>query len=126
MFAVKDYLYDSAGLLSQGSLPYFASSTARCSATSTAALFTSYGYDALKRGAMFHRERRRHDDLHVRAVEIPFVYNANQLYRLTRIGNTSGGVQIFRTRTTATEIFSRSPTHPRRRPTTALPIPMTI
>ena len=26
-------------------------------------------------------------------VEIPFVYNANQLYRLTRIGNTSGGVQ---------------------------------
>ncbi|MGE4053278.1 MAG: LamG-like jellyroll fold domain-containing protein [Vicinamibacterales bacterium] len=48
-FAVRDYAYNSAGLLARESLPYFASSSARTTATSTTALFTSYLYDALGR-----------------------------------------------------------------------------
>jgi RHS repeat-associated protein len=48
-YAVKDYLYNSAGVLFEESLPYFASSTARSAATSTAALFTTRAYDALRR-----------------------------------------------------------------------------
>ena len=48
-FAVRDYAYNGAGLLARESLPYFASSSARTTATSTTALFTSYLYDALGR-----------------------------------------------------------------------------
>ena len=48
-YAVKDYMYNTAGLLFRESLPYHASSTARSAATSTAALFSTNVYDALRR-----------------------------------------------------------------------------
>jgi RHS repeat-associated protein len=48
-YAVKDWTYNNVGLLKSESLPYFASSTARSSATSTANLFTTYTYDGLQR-----------------------------------------------------------------------------
>jgi hypothetical protein len=48
-YSVKDFIYGTNGMLSQESLPYFASSSARTSATSTLALFTTYLYGALKR-----------------------------------------------------------------------------
>jgi YD repeat-containing protein len=48
-YAVNDWTYNNVGLLGTESLPYFASSTARSSATTTGKLFTSYTYDALRR-----------------------------------------------------------------------------
>jgi Domain of unknown function (DUF6443) len=48
-YAVKDWTYNNLGLLASESLPYFASSTARASATSTSQLFTAYTYDGLQR-----------------------------------------------------------------------------
>jgi YD repeat-containing protein len=48
-YIVKDSVFDNRGLLQKESLPYFASSTARTSATSTVALYTNYTYDALSR-----------------------------------------------------------------------------
>jgi YD repeat-containing protein len=48
-FAVKDLTYNNVGLLASESLPYFASSTSRSTATSTAALFTNHTYDAFNR-----------------------------------------------------------------------------
>src|SRR5207249_127490 len=48
-YVVKDWTYNNVGLLNSESLPYFASSTARSSATSTRQLFTNYTYDALQR-----------------------------------------------------------------------------
>ena len=48
-YAVKDWTYNNLGLLNSESLPYFASSTARSTATSTSALFTTYSYDPLLR-----------------------------------------------------------------------------
>jgi RHS repeat-associated protein len=48
-YTVKDWTYNTLGLLGEESLPYFASSTSRSTATSTDALFTTYTYDALQR-----------------------------------------------------------------------------
>ena len=48
-YAVTDWTYNNLGLLNSESLPYFASSTARSTATSTGALFTTYSYDPLLR-----------------------------------------------------------------------------
>jgi RHS repeat-associated protein len=48
-YALKDWTYNNIGFLASESLPYFASSTARSSATSTSQLFTTYTYDALQR-----------------------------------------------------------------------------
>jgi hypothetical protein len=48
-FAVKDLTYNNLGLLASESLPYFASSTSRSTATSTSALFTNYTYDLFNR-----------------------------------------------------------------------------
>jgi len=48
-YAVKDYRYNSVGLLSEESLPYFSSGSARTSATTTSALFVVHTYDALQR-----------------------------------------------------------------------------
>jgi len=48
-FAVSDNVYNSQGLLLKASLPYFASSTAFSSATTTSTLFTTYTYDVLRR-----------------------------------------------------------------------------
>jgi YD repeat-containing protein len=48
-YAVKDWTYNNLGLLNSESLLYFASSTARTTATSTAALFSTYSYDPLQR-----------------------------------------------------------------------------
>jgi hypothetical protein len=48
-YAVKDWTYNNLGLLNSESLPYFASSTSRSSATSTSALFTTYAYDPMYR-----------------------------------------------------------------------------
>ena len=48
-YSVKDWTYNNLGLLNSESLPYFASSTARTTATSTSALFASYTYDPLLR-----------------------------------------------------------------------------
>ncbi len=48
-YAVKDWTYNNLALINSESLPYFASSSSRGSATSTSALFTTYTYDALQR-----------------------------------------------------------------------------
>ncbi len=48
-FETKDLAYNSIGLLQQESLPYFSASSANTTATSTAALYTTYTYDALQR-----------------------------------------------------------------------------
>lgn len=50
-YTVKDWTYNNVGLLASESLPYFASSTARAAATSTAQLFTNYTYDPAQRVA---------------------------------------------------------------------------
>jgi RHS repeat-associated protein len=48
-YTVKDTVYGSAGLMTQQSLPYFASGSSWMSPTVTAALFTNYSYDPLQR-----------------------------------------------------------------------------
>jgi RHS repeat-associated protein len=48
-FETKDLAYNNIGLLQQESLPYFSSSSANTTATTVAALFTTYTYDALQR-----------------------------------------------------------------------------
>ena len=48
-YAVRDYTYNSTGLLEKESLPYFSSGSSRTSATVTANLYINYAYDALKR-----------------------------------------------------------------------------
>jgi YD repeat-containing protein len=48
-YAVKDWAYNNLGLLNSESLLYLASSTARATATSTAALFSTYSCDPLQR-----------------------------------------------------------------------------
>jgi len=50
-YSVKDYAYNNIGLLQKESLPYFSVDTASTTATSTAALFINYSYDALHRVA---------------------------------------------------------------------------
>ncbi len=50
-YVVKDWKYNNVGLLASESLPYFASSTARSTATTTSQLYTNYTYDALQRAA---------------------------------------------------------------------------
>jgi RHS repeat-associated protein len=50
-YAVKDWSYNNVGLLGSESFFYFASSSARTSATSTPQLFTNYFYDPLQRAA---------------------------------------------------------------------------
>ncbi len=50
-YSVKDYVFGTNGMLVQESLPYFSSSTARTTATSTSALFVTYAHDGLKRVA---------------------------------------------------------------------------
>ncbi len=51
-YAIKEYVYGSAGQLSHESLPYFASSTARTSALATSSLlYIAYHYDALRRAS---------------------------------------------------------------------------
>ncbi len=48
-YAVRDFGYNAGGLLLRESLPYFASSSARTSASGSTHLFTTHGYDALRR-----------------------------------------------------------------------------
>jgi YD repeat-containing protein len=48
-YAVKDFTFNNVGLPASESLPYFASSTPRSTATSTSALFTNYAYDPFNR-----------------------------------------------------------------------------
>ena len=48
-YETKDLAYNNIGLLQQGSLPYFSASSANTTATSNAALFTTYAYAALQR-----------------------------------------------------------------------------
>ncbi len=48
-YSIKDWTYNNLGVLNSESLPYFASSTSRSSATSTSDLFVTYTYDALQR-----------------------------------------------------------------------------
>ncbi len=50
-FTVKDYIYDTRGLLQKETLPYFSSGSASTTATSTAALYINYYYDAIGRMA---------------------------------------------------------------------------
>ncbi len=51
-FAVKDFSYNSRGLLSRETLPYFSSGSATTTATSTGSLYLNYSYDALGRLAV--------------------------------------------------------------------------
>ncbi len=48
-YAVKDWTYNNVGILNTESLPYFATGSSRASATTSAALFSTYSYDALQR-----------------------------------------------------------------------------
>ncbi len=48
-YAIKDYVYNSSGLLYKESLPYFGTGTARSAATTTSALFKTFSYDPLQR-----------------------------------------------------------------------------
>lgn len=48
-YNVKDFLYNSAGLLQKESLPYSSSGTAITTATSTASLYDNFTYDPLQR-----------------------------------------------------------------------------
>lgn len=48
-YKVADKIYNNVGLLQKESLPYFASSSVKSAATSTAALYANYAYDALQR-----------------------------------------------------------------------------
>lgn len=48
-YAVRDWTYNTRGLLASESLPYFASGSARSGVASSSSLFTNYAYDALKR-----------------------------------------------------------------------------
>lgn len=48
-YKVTDRAYNNLGLLQKESLPYFGSGSAKTSATTTAALFANYTYDALGR-----------------------------------------------------------------------------
>ena len=48
-FETKDLIYDTRGNLQKESLPYFASTAAKTSPTSTSQLYTAYVYDALGR-----------------------------------------------------------------------------
>jgi RHS repeat-associated protein len=48
-YKVADRTYNNLSLLQKESFPYFASGTVKTAATTTAALFTNYMYDALKR-----------------------------------------------------------------------------
>jgi hypothetical protein len=58
-YAVKDQTYNNLGLLNTESLPYFASSTSRSSATSTSALFTTWP-EVTKRSDLTHK-RTNHE-----------------------------------------------------------------
>jgi RHS repeat-associated protein len=48
-YATRDFAYNNLGLIQKESLPYFSSSTAQTTATTTAALYTTYTYDPLYR-----------------------------------------------------------------------------
>ncbi len=48
-YAVKDYSYNTLGLLQKESLPYFSGGSATTTATTTSQLFINYYYDALLR-----------------------------------------------------------------------------
>ncbi len=48
-YAVRDFVYKEGELLLKESLPYFSSGTARTPKTTSAALYTTYNYDTLKR-----------------------------------------------------------------------------
>lgn len=48
-FAVVDYAYNNLGLIASTSLPYFSSSTARTTATTSAKMYTQLTYDPLQR-----------------------------------------------------------------------------
>ncbi|MCC7160672.1 VCBS repeat-containing protein [Candidatus Nomurabacteria bacterium] len=48
-YSVKDYGYNSRGLLDKESLPYNSSGTARTTPTSTSTLYTTYNYDPIER-----------------------------------------------------------------------------
>ncbi|OGZ45223.1 MAG: hypothetical protein A2756_01205 [Candidatus Ryanbacteria bacterium RIFCSPHIGHO2_01_FULL_48_27] len=48
-YAARDFIYNNRDLLQKESLPYFSSGSSKTTATTTAALFTAYAYDALRR-----------------------------------------------------------------------------
>jgi RHS repeat-associated protein len=48
-FTVKDYIYDSRGLLLKESFPYFSSGSAKTSPATDTSLFTTYSHDSLSR-----------------------------------------------------------------------------
>ena len=48
-YAVRDFVYNNAGLLQRESLPYFGSGSSRTTAAATSSLYTTYAYDALRR-----------------------------------------------------------------------------
>jgi len=48
-YSVKDFVYNSRGLLQKESLPYFSSGTAKTSATTNNNLYINYAYDPLER-----------------------------------------------------------------------------
>ena len=48
-FSVKDIIYNTSGLVGRETLPYFSTGSSKTTATSTAYLYTTYAYDALKR-----------------------------------------------------------------------------
>lgn len=48
-YAIKDYIYNSAGKLQKESLPYSGSGTSKTSATGTTTLYDTYSYDPLDR-----------------------------------------------------------------------------
>jgi YD repeat-containing protein len=48
-FATRDFSYNNIGLMNKESLPYFSSGSNKTTATTTAALFTAYTFDALLR-----------------------------------------------------------------------------
>jgi len=49
VYVVKDWTYNTRGLLAQETLPYFASGSARSSAASSSELYIDYTYDPLER-----------------------------------------------------------------------------
>ncbi|MCL9971949.1 MAG: hypothetical protein NBV63_00885, partial [Candidatus Pacebacteria bacterium] len=48
-YVVRDFVYNTSGLLSRESLPYFSSGTSRTTLSGTNALFTNYSYDSGRR-----------------------------------------------------------------------------
>ncbi len=97
-FSVKDFIYNSLGLIAHESLPYFSSGSSRTTKTGTASLYVNYLYDALNRvsaiGNAVGTTTNAYDDWKLTVTdpngEVKYLYK-DAHNRLARVDEINGG-----------------------------------